>query len=85
MRDIKRISIILDLLKRIWIKCPDIRFNQLIHNLTYEYNNRKGNVYGEWLSKKDEFGWVSETYHIDLFYVEDDDFIKFLEEKVKDL
>lgn len=32
MRDPKRIPKILSVLEKIWIKCPDLRLGQIIHN-----------------------------------------------------
>lgn len=79
MRDPKRIKELLILIQLIWVKNPDIRFNQLIHNLQCEYRG------GEYVRKAyvDEIGWGTvDVSYPDLFNVEDDDFIDFLKAKI---
>lgn len=34
MRDTRRISVMLDLLGQIWVKCPDMRLGQILVNAT---------------------------------------------------
>jgi hypothetical protein len=75
---------LMSLLEVIWEKHPEIRFNQLIHNLQYEYASQQGYMKDN-LWEKDEYrGIVSYRNHPipDLFNLEDEDFIKFLEEKI---
>lgn len=81
MRDPKRIDEMMSLLTEIWKSYPDMRFNQLINSLQYEYKN------GKFIQKafKDEVGWGTKIVsYPDLFYVEDDDFIEFLKEYLKE-
>lgn len=44
MRDINRIDIFCDELKRIWKKCPDLRFSQII-NLVFIISNKQDLFY----------------------------------------
>jgi hypothetical protein len=84
MRNPERIEKLLLILKKIWEYVPDMRFNQLIDYLQNEYDESKSNAYSKVLWKKDtneQFAIVSyhKTIKTDLFYVEDDDFIDFLQ------
>ena len=82
MREIERINRIISLIKKIWHKHPDTRFNQLIHNLSWEYANRNNKKYIEYSYSKfeNEKGTIfnKDVVNVDLFYVEDDEFEKFL-------
>lgn len=58
MRDKKRISIVLKEIERIWEESPDVRFNQLMDTLAYNYKKEKGvtdlfyledDIYLDWL------------------------------------
>ena len=76
MRDQSRIKILLNLINDIWLKDPDMRFNQLIYLLQNSYS-----------IKNDSIGRIDEVASdgftrtgFDLFNVEDDSFIKYLEE-----
>ena len=62
MRDVRRIGIIIYLIIKIWYKYPDMRFGQLIDNLYYQYAISTG----------------VHPHPKDYFYVEDDDFMKWL-------
>ncbi|EPS8830559.1 DUF1040 family protein [Vibrio parahaemolyticus] len=78
MRDPKRIETTLSLLKELWSNNADLRFNQLMYNLQREFsfeNDCKGQVKD--ISQED-------IQHVgyDLFYIEDDIFIQFLERKL---
>lgn len=42
MRNPERIEELLELIKEIWCKNPDLRFNQLIYNLQYDYSQKNG-------------------------------------------
>ena len=78
MRDPSRIQELLDLIKELWLKHPDLRFNQLIYILQSEYS-LKNDCIG--LVKEQEVdGFAREGF--DLFNTEDDDFIKFLKMKI---
>jgi hypothetical protein len=84
MRNPERIGELLLTLKKIWDSCPDMRFNQLVDFLQSEYNDYKGQVYSKVLWEKDtneQFAIVSyrKTVETDLFYVEDEDFLEFLQ------
>lgn len=83
MRDFNRIGRVLELIYAIWEKQPDARFHQLIHNLSHEYcvNNE---ILQEFYKKEDNgFCTIYAKHPIaDLYNVEDEDFIKFLEMKL---
>ncbi|ENO1771831.1 MULTISPECIES: DUF1040 family protein [Vibrio] len=78
MRDPKRIETTLSLLKEFWSNNTDLRFNQLIYNLQREFsleNDGKGQI-----TEISQEGIQHVGY--DLFYIEDDFFIQFLERKL---
>ncbi|EHH2504894.1 TPA: DUF1040 family protein [Vibrio parahaemolyticus] len=78
MRDPKRIETTLSLLKELWSNNTDLRFNQLIYNLQREFsleNDGKGKI-----TEISQEGIQHVGY--DLFYIEDDIFIQFLERKL---
>ena len=77
MRDPKRISEVLELIKIIWEKDPDLRFNQLMYILQSGYSHANDNV-----GKVEEV--VDSSYSqigFDLFNLEDDSFINYLRDK----
>ena len=82
MRDPKRIDELMSLLTELWKKHPDTRFNQLLDSLQYMYQD---GMYVQRAFKK-EANWNSyelvEVSYPDLFYVEDEDFIKFLKQSL---
>lgn len=85
MRDPARMNKVLHALSYIWQRQPDTRFNQLIHNLQWEYSSTRAYDYHEILWEEDVHNGIRSYRQkkvIDLFNVEDDDFIKFLEVKV---
>jgi hypothetical protein len=86
MRNASRIERTLNLLSHIWFMQNDLRFNQLVHNLQNEYAYKNGHMRGLW--EKEEYRGIV-TYHsyavADLFNLEDEVFIEFLEEKVREL
>lgn len=86
MRNPKRIAELLSLLEAIWIECPDIRFNQLINNLQWEYTN-KTNDFRTVYEKEEFLGKIYFTpiRQLDLFHVEDENFIEFLKQKHDEL
>ena len=82
MRDPKRIDELMSLLTELWKKHPDTRFNQLIESLQYQYQEGR---YVQSVFKKEKTMYLDklveaefEVSYPDLFYVEDDDFIKYL-------
>ncbi|CAE6934316.1 hypothetical protein HJ110_09780 [Vibrio parahaemolyticus] len=78
MRDPKRIETTLLLLKELWGNNADLRFNQLMYNLQREFsleNDGKGQI-----TEISQEGIQHVGY--DLFYIEDDIFIQFLERKL---
>lgn len=80
MRDIKRISKTLAVLESIWESYPDLRFNQLIHHLEHEYANQHPE-FKKVVVEKEITSTIKppyEHYMIDLFYVEDDEWLEFL-------
>jgi len=77
MRDPARIPEILNLINQYWLKHPDLRFNQLIYNLQYDFsevNNGAGKIIER---ASDGF----ERVGFDLFNLEDDNFLDFLKTK----
>ncbi|ANB97527.1 hypothetical protein [Vibrio parahaemolyticus] len=78
MRDPKRIEITLLFLKELWGNNANLRFNQLMYNLQREClleNDGKGQI-----TEISQEGIQHVGY--DLFYIEDDIFIQFLERKL---
>ncbi|MBA6258244.1 MULTISPECIES: DUF1040 family protein [unclassified Colwellia] len=78
MRDPKRIDTILELINEIWLQDPDMRFNQLIYSLQNSYSY-KNNEIGR-INEVESDGFTRTGF--DLFNLEDDSFIEYLE-KVK--
>lgn len=74
MRDPKRIQEILSLLTDIWTHKPDLRFMQLILILQAQYSHRNNDI-GQVIGLEDR---GNQKIGYDMFYVEDDGFIKFL-------
>jgi hypothetical protein len=68
------------LLEAIWEQNQDLRFNQLIYNLYREYSS-ENNQLGQVL-ECDSNGFVAKMA-FDFFYLEDDEFIRFMEKKLK--
>ena len=87
MRDPARIERILDKIKEIWVRQPDTRFNQLVHNLKAAYSSSNNNA-GEVMSySKNEYPNGAAVFnldvsHVDLFNLEDDKFELFLDEYI---
>ncbi len=75
MRDPNRIEETLELLNRIWQRSPDLRFNQLIHNLQDDYSRKHGDVGRVQNTGTDGFTRTG----FDLFYLEDSAFIEYLQ------
>lgn len=84
MRDIERIERIMGIFKEIWTLVPDMRFNQLIDVLQHEYCNVEGVEYFrkyaqiEPISNFENGVLFNNVLIPDLFYLEDDEFEKFL-------
>lgn len=81
MREIERIERMTELIKEIWKLQPDMRFTQLIHSITSVYNiEQDGKLQKEYYEKEENNIITSyrKTSIIDGFYLEDDDFEKFL-------
>lgn len=70
--DENQVSIYFNLMK-IWVNNPELRFNQLVDNLQWEYNNRNNHS----LMRED-------TRTVDAFYLTDEKFASFLEDLVDD-
>lgn len=66
---------ILDKIKLLWSKHPELRFMQLIYNLQSEFSSQNG---GYWIVS-DENG---ESF--DMFYLEDKIFEEFLDNKIEE-
>ena len=75
MRDPQRIQEILGLINDIWVKSPDLRFQQLMFALQRDYSAKNGGIGKVEQEHKDGFVKVA----FDLFYVEDDKFKEYLE------
>lgn len=84
MRNPKRIKTIMNILTEIWELQPDIRFNQLIHNLQTEYANKYPAYYRKAFEEEVGWGMIPIVYK-DLFNVEDDEFLTFLQEKLDEM
>jgi hypothetical protein len=78
MRDPERIEEILSLIKELWLKNPDLRFNQLIYNLQYDYSSKNESV-GQ-IKTVDSDGY--KRIGLDLFNLEDDSFIDYLRSQI---
>jgi len=78
MRDPKRISELIELIKEIWEKDPDLRFQQLIYNLQRGYSQQNNDI-GK-VESNEEDGFTKIGY--DLFNTEDDKFIEYLHKKI---
>ena len=74
MRDPERIQEILDLIKEIWVREPDLRFNQLLYNIQRGYSHVNGGE-GQVIEVVDDN--YSRT-GFDLFNLEDSSFVEYL-------
>ncbi len=79
MRDPERITVILDLLNQIWEKNPDLRFHQLLYILQSGFSQQHNNIGKVESAGEDGFARVG----YDLFNVEDDTFMEYLQQIVK--
>jgi len=78
MRDPARIQVMLDLIQSLWLKDPDLRFNQLVYILQSEYSSKNAGIGG--VKEPEVDGFAREGF--DLFSTEDDAFINFLKMKI---
>ena len=78
MRNPERIPELLELIEKLWLIDPDLRFNQFIYNLQREYSH-KNNGAGKIIERASD-GYESIGY--DLFSLEDSKFIEFLRTKI---
>lgn len=84
MRNPKRIPEFLNVIQQLWEKQPDSRFNQLVHNLQYEFAKEKGE---QWFRKTYEVNEFTQQLEYrgglpDLFYIEDEEFLNWLKKKL---
>lgn len=89
MREIERIERILDLIKKIWVKNPDLRYMQLNDHLAHKYSETNGDCGKQYFYDKYEtdkgIQFTKTLTGVDLFYLEDDKFEEFLKEYLRDL
>lgn len=87
MRNPDRIIEIMNLVTQIWTNAPDMRFNQLIDYLQWDFVNKTGRGKVEYYKQfQFEKGRIYEpTMLTDLFYIEDDVFVEFLRNKVSEI
>jgi uncharacterized protein YihD (DUF1040 family) len=87
MRNPQRIYEVMALITLIWEKQPDVRFNQLVHNLQMEFGAENQKYIREFWSKDESISYLT-TYvqhrQPDLFNLEDEVFIEFLKTKLKE-
>lgn len=77
MKDPKRIQEILDLIYEIWQRSPELRFNQLIYNLQFDYSQKNGGIGQVKKTSSDGFEQVG----FDFFNLDDSAFIEYLRTK----
>jgi hypothetical protein len=84
MRDLNRIKHFLKIMEQIWLKHPDTRFNQLLLNLQYEYAKENGeHMLRDTYTYRDKEKFLEYTgKYPDLYFVEDEDFLNFLKERL---
>lgn len=87
MRDPKRIEKLLNLYKQIWELYPYTRFFQLEESLKYEFyeTTKTGNEIISWEYDNHIQMLQLKGRDIDMYYVEDEKFITFLEWKLNKL
>lgn len=76
MRNPERIEEVLALINIIWHKNPDFRFNQLIYILQSKYSQLHSNI--RKVKNLEQVGF-------DLFNLEDDKFLYFLQQEVSNI
>lgn len=88
LREVERKHKFMNLLTDIWFQNPNQRFNQLMHNLQWEYAE-KHQEFKVLLYDKVSYGENEAVYTEiqtnDLFYLDDDNFFEFLEDKLVEL
>lgn len=79
VRNERRIDRVLSLIGLIWKYNSDLRFNELITKLNYEYAVKNGLLQSQYIKTENKFGITFEEKEaFDLFYIEDEEFEKFL-------
>jgi hypothetical protein len=78
MRHPERIPELLELIRELWARDPDLRFNQLVYNLQREYSYQNNNI-GKIIEVASD-GY--ESVGFDFFSLEDNVFIEFLKTKI---
>ena len=78
MRNPERIPELLELIHKLWLRDPDLRFNQLIYNLQREHSH-ENNGTGKIIERASD-GY--ESVGFDFFSLEDNVFIEFLRAKI---
>lgn len=82
MNNTEKIKIMTQMLEEIWLRSPELRFNQLIHHLQVEYNNiYNGNNTKKVYDKEEKNGLIvfAPESCVDLFHVEDSSFMEYLQ------
>lgn len=78
---------IMRLLGDIWSTMPEIRFNQMLHNLSTEFNEQHDGKYKTEAYVKEENNGViafrNEGGYVDMFNVGDHTFVQFLQKKAQ--
>ncbi|MEK4025406.1 hypothetical protein [Sporosarcina sp. FSL W7-1283] len=89
MREVERIERILGLIKEIWMNNPDLRFTQLQDHLMHQYSASNEDCGKQYFYDKYEtdkgIQFTKTLVGIDLFYVEDNSFERFLGDYLKGL
>lgn len=89
MRELARIERIMSLITMIWSRSQDMRFNQLISALEWEFvnqdeDNKKYIDYSYSMMQNGKgIAFQKDVTNVDLFYLEDDKFEAFLIEYLK--
>lgn len=79
MRDSERIDRLLNEINRIWKSYPYQRFHQLLTNLHYQFYRETNQGLTKHYYDVDHHGIARYAgTHIDLYYLEDEDFIAYL-------
>lgn len=76
MRNPNRVKEILSIIERIWLRDPDMRFQQLIYVLQSNYSSANDGAGQIRQTTDDGFTRIG----FDLFNTEDDDFLEFLKD-----
>lgn len=82
MRNLTSITEILQLIQKLWEKRPDLHFFQFISWLEHEYS-RQNRDYGEKLILVEDHNLFVKATQINLFYLEDNNFLDWLKKEVQ--